>query len=159
MIASAPAHGPEAVACVQAYVDELDERFPEGFDVSLTTSADAAELTPPHGDLLLVRDVDGNAVGVGCVKLLDGTPRDQPDGPTYVEIKRMWVAPSTRGHGVGTDLLERLEDRARELGATRAVLDSRALLGAVPLYEHNGYAPCRPFNTNPYPDWWGEKGL
>lgn len=149
-IASAPADGAEAVACLQAYYDELDERFPEGFDAELTTSADVAELTPPSGDLLLVH-VDGEAVGVGCVKLLE-------DGET-VEIKRMWVAPRHRGRGLGGRLLRRLEARARQLGASRAVLDTRRLLGAVPLYERHGYRPTEPFNDNPYPDWWGAKEL
>ena len=149
-IASAPADGAEAIACLRAYYDELDDRFPEGFDPGRTTSADVDELTPPHGDLLLVRDGD-QAIGVGCVKLLD-------DGTT-VEVKRMWVAPTHRGRGVGGVLLARLEDRARELGATRAVLDTRRLLGAVPLYERNGYRPVPRFNDNPYPDWWGAKDL
>ena len=149
-ISSAPPDGADAVACLQAYYDELDERFPEGFDATLTTSADVDELTPPRGDLLLVHD-GGRAVGVGCVKLLD-------DGAT-VEVKRMWVAPSHRGRGIGSRLLARLEERARELGATRAVLDTRRLLGAVPLYERHGYVATTPFNDNPYPDWWGEKPL
>lgn len=149
-IASAPPDGAEAIACLQAYYDELDARFPEGFDATLTTSADVDELTPPHGDLLLVHDGD-DAVGVGCVKLLD-------DGRT-VEVKRMWVAPSHRGQGIGSRLLARLEERARALGATRAVLDTRRLLGAVPLYERHGYRATEPFNDNPYPDWWGEKAL
>ena len=149
-IVSAPADGAEAVACLQAYYDELDRRFPEGFDAELTTSADVQELTPPHGDLLLVH-VDDDVVGVGCVKLLE-------DGDT-VEVKRMWVDPDHRGAGLGGRLLARLEDRARELGASRAVLDTRRLLGAVPLYERNGYRATEPFNDNPYPDWWGEKRL
>lgn len=149
-IAPAPAHGADAIACLQAYFDELDQHFPEGFDAELTTTADAEELTPPRGDLLLVRDGD-DAVGVGCVKVLD-------DGDT-VEVKRMWIAPSHRGCGVGGRLLERLEQRARELGARRAVLDTRQLLGAVSLYERHGYRPTEPFNDNPYPDWWGEKDL
>ena len=149
-ISAAPADGAEAVACLQAYYDELDRRFPEGFDAELTTSTDVEELTPPNGDLLLVHD-GGEAIGVGCVKLL-------ADGAT-VEVKRMWVAPSHRGRGIGGRLLERLEQRARELGAVRAVLDTRQLLGAVPLYERHGYRPTAPFNDNPYPDWWGEKDL
>jgi GNAT superfamily N-acetyltransferase len=149
-IASAPADGPEAVACLQAYYDELDERFPEGFDVDATTSADAHELTPPRGDLLLVRHHD-RPVGVGCVKMLG-------DGAS-AEVKRMWIAPSHRGRGLGARLLAELERRARELGASRAVLDTRRLLGAVSLYERNGYRATGPFNDNPYPDWWGEKPL
>ena len=149
-ITSAPPDGAEAIACLRAYYDELDERFPEGFDPGRTTSADVDELTPPHGDLLLVRD-GGRAVGVGCVKLLADR--------TTAEVKRMWVAPDHRGRGVGGRLLRRLEARARELGATRAVLDTRRLLGAVPLYERHGYVATEPFNDNPYPDWWGEKHL
>lgn len=149
-IASAPPDGVEAVACLQAYYDELDSRFPEGFDAELTTSADVEELTAPNGDLLLVH-VAEEVVGVGCVKLLE-------DGET-VEVKRMWVAPDHRGRGLGGRLLQRLEQRARELGASRAVLDTRRLLGAVPLYERHGYRATEPFNDNPYPDWWGEKDL
>lgn len=149
-IASAPADAAEAIACLQAYFDELDRRFPEGFDATLTTSADVEELTPPQGDLLLVHAA-GRAIGVGCVKLLE-------DGST-VEVKRMWVDPSHRGRGIGGRLLARLEDRARALGATRAVLDTRQLLGAVPLYQRHGYTACPPFNDNPYPDWWGQKHL
>lgn len=158
-IASAPADGAEAVACLTAYYAELDERFPEGFDAGLTTSTDVEELTPPRGDLLLVRDVDDNAVGVGCVKLLAGLPDHQPSGHVHAEVKRMWLAPPARGHGVGRELLDRLEVRAAELGATRVVLDTRSLLGVVPLYETAGYEACRPFNSNPYADWWGAKDL
>jgi hypothetical protein len=40
-IASAPADGAEAIACLGAYYAELAERFDEGFDVSATTSSDA----------------------------------------------------------------------------------------------------------------------
>lgn len=149
-IASAPPDGAEAIACLQAYYAELDERFPEGFDATLTTSADVEELTPPNGDLLLVRDGD-EVVGIGCVKLLG-------DRAT-VEVKRMWVAPSHRGQGIGGRLLAQLEQRARQLGATTAVLDTRRLLGAVPLYERHGYRATSPFNDNPYPDWWGAKRL
>ena len=92
------------------------------------------------------------------VQLVSSSLGRRADGVT-VEVKRMWVAPSHRGRGLGRRLLELLEERARELGATRAVLDTRRLLGAVPLYERHGYVPTEPFNDNPYPDWWGAKDL
>ncbi len=149
-IASAPADGPEAVACLDAYYAELDDRFPEGFDVTATTSTDVHELTPPHGDLLLVWHGEV-AVGIGAVKLLTD--------PTTAEIKRMWLAGSVRGQGIASVLLARLEQRAAELGAATVVLDTKSLLGAVGFYEGKGYDSCAPFNDNPYPDWWGRKQL
>ncbi|MFT6942937.1 MAG: GNAT superfamily N-acetyltransferase [Nitriliruptoraceae bacterium] len=149
-IASAPADGAEAIACLGAYYAELAERFDEGFDVSATTSSDAPELTPPHGQLLLVR-LHGVAVGVGAVKLLEDRSR--------AEVKRMWLRPSVRGRGIATVLLACLEAHASQLGATTVVLDTRALLGVVAFYEAKGYARCAPFNANPYPDWWGRKQL
>ena len=145
-----PADHPDAVASIAAYFAELAERMPASFDPSLTTSADVEELTPPNGALLLVR-VDGAARGVGCVKRFG-------DG-TVAEIKRMWLHPSIRGRGFATPLLRALEDRARDLGATTAVLDTHSSLGTVGVYVHAGYEPTAPFNDNPYPDWWGEKGL
>lgn len=145
-----PADHPDAVACIEAYFAELARRMPDSFDPALTTTADVEELTPPRGALLLVR-VDGRARGVGCVKLLGDGER--------AEVKRMWLHPSVRGRGLATPLLRALEDRARDLGASTAVLDTHSSLGTVGVYEHAGYEPTGPFNGNPYPDWWGSKAL
>ena len=54
-------------------------------------------------------------VGCACVKPFED--------PAAVELKRMFVAPSHRGHGVASLVLRELEAWARELGFTRLVLE------------------------------------
>jgi GNAT superfamily N-acetyltransferase len=141
----------EARVLVALYVDELAATFPDGFDVDRTTSADPDEVTPPRGNFLVVRADDGNPVGCGAVKVLD---------PTTAEIKRMWLAPEIRGKGVGKQLLAALEDAARDLGVTRAVLDTNdALTPANGLYTDAGWVTIEPFNDNPYATRWFGKDL
>ena len=75
-------------------------------------------------------------------------------------IKRMWVARSARGLGVGRRLLEALEHRARALGLRAVRLDTnRALDEAQALYRKHGYRQVAPFNDEPYSHLWFEKTL
>lgn len=92
-----------------------------------------------RGTFLVARDSGGRAVGCGAIRLLDaGT----------VEVKRMYVVPEHRGAGVGRAVLERLEEAARELGATRAVLETGVhQQAAIDLYRRAGYVQV---------DCWGE---
>ena len=141
---------PDARWCLEQYFAELDERFEAGFDPSISTSADPAELTPPAGLLLLAR-IRGRAVGCGALKL-------HPDAPA--EIKRMWVAGAARGLGVGGRLLLALEGHARAAGATVVQLDTnRTLTEAINLYRRSGYAEVAAFNDQPYAHLWFEKRL
>lgn len=145
------AHSDEARGLVQAYVDEIAATFPHGFDPDASVSADPDEVTPPHGAFLVVRDDDGTPVGCGAVKLLD---------PTTAEVKRMWLHPSTRGRGAGRLLLAALEDTARQLGATRGVLDTNeTLTAAIALYERTGWRATAPYNDNAYATHWFAKDL
>jgi ribosomal protein S18 acetylase RimI-like enzyme len=67
-----------------------------------------------------------------------GALRPQPDGSG--EIKRMRVHPDFQGHGIGSMLLARLEERARELGYTLLRLDtSTRQHAAYHLYQKHGY--------------------
>lgn len=53
----------------------------------------------------------------------------------------MYVAPSVRGRGIGRALVEALEREARQVGATRIVLETGTRLApAIKLYEAMGYA-------------------
>ena len=143
--ASAPARW-----CVQQYFAELASRFEEGFDPAQSIPADDADLRPPLG-AMLVASVDGEAVACGAVKLI---------APRVGSLKRMWVAGSARGLGLGRRMLVALEAEARDLGATTVRLETnRALTEAIRLYRRSGYIEVAPFNADPYADHWFEKDL
>jgi DNA-binding MarR family transcriptional regulator/GNAT superfamily N-acetyltransferase len=144
-----PRH-PDARRCVQAYFDELASRFDGGFDPASSISADDSELTPPQGLFLLATSY-GEPAGCGAVKLR----RDAP-----AEIKRMWVAPSMRGTGLGRRLLSELEKHAAASGARTLRLETnRALHEAIRLYRAAGYHEVGAFNDEPYAHHWFEKIL
>jgi DNA-binding MarR family transcriptional regulator/GNAT superfamily N-acetyltransferase len=144
-----PAH-PHARHCVQEYFAELDRRFDTGFDPGLSISAGDDELRPPAG-LFLVATLQGKPIGSGALKFHN-------DAPT--EIKRMWVAESARGLGVGRRLLGELEKHAADHGAKAVRLETnKSLVEAISLYRSAGYLEVAPFNTEPYAHHWFEKQL
>ena len=62
------------------------------------------------------------------------------------EIKRMYVAPSARGLGVGTTILRKLIDDAREFGYGTVRLESAAFMQeAHALYHRFGFVEIEPF--------------
>lgn len=145
-----PADTPAAQACLHAYYAELATRFPEGFDLDATVSADPDECRPPHGQFLVAWDGE-TPVGCGALKTL---------APGVGEIKRMWVHPSMRGSGLGGRLLAQLEHEARVLGMVRVRLDTHARLDeAIALYRTRGYRAIERYNDNPYAHHWFEKDL
>jgi ribosomal protein S18 acetylase RimI-like enzyme len=136
--------------CFESYFAELDARFEAGFDSARSISAEADELSEPRG-LVLVARLRDEPVGCGALKLHGSDP---------AEIKRMWVAPTARGLGLGRRLLRELEERAGNRGATHARLETnRALTEAINLYRSAGYTEVAAFNDEPYADHWFEKRL
>jgi GNAT superfamily N-acetyltransferase len=80
--------------------------------------------------------------------------------PRVGSLKRMWVAASARGTGLGRRMLLALEAEARELGVTTVRLETnRALTEAISLYQRAGYVQVAAFNADPYADFWFEKRL
>jgi GNAT superfamily N-acetyltransferase len=80
--------------------------------------------------------------------------------PEYAEFKRMWVDPEHRGIGVGSRILERLEEEARRGGRRKVRLDTnRSLREAQALYLRAGYHRIARYNDNPYAQQWYEKEL
>lgn len=144
----------EAAAAIQAYFDELDASFDGGFDPGDATAADREHLTPPTGAFVLVRR-EGQVVGCGGVQSLGA------DGQHQVgEVKRMWIAPSARGSGLGRRLLDHLEQVARDLGHDVVRLDTNSVLArARALYASAGYVEIDAYNDNPYARHWYEKPL
>jgi len=136
--------------CIESYFATLGDRFDAGFDPAVSIRADAQDLTPPSG-LLLVARLHERPVGCGAVKL---------HGEDPAEIKRMWVAPEARGLGLGRRLLTSLEREAAVRGASVARLETNRSLGeAVSLYRSAGYAEVPAFNDEPYAHHWFEKRL
>jgi DNA-binding MarR family transcriptional regulator len=142
--------GADAKRCVRAYFGELNRRSESGFDPAAGISAEPHELVPPAG-AFLVAYVHDEPIGCGGVKHHAGAPS---------EIKRMWVAESARGLGIGRRLLQELEARAAHSGATVARLETnRALVEAIALYRSAGYVEVPSFNDEPFADHWFEKRL
>jgi ribosomal protein S18 acetylase RimI-like enzyme len=107
-------------------------------------------MTPPAG-LFLVATLHAEPVGCGALKFHPGAP---------AEIKRMWVAPSVRGIGLGRRLLAELEACAAAHGVRVLRLETNQSLGeAIGLYRAAGYREVAPFNGEPYAHHWFEKAL
>jgi DNA-binding MarR family transcriptional regulator/GNAT superfamily N-acetyltransferase len=141
---------PDARRCQRAYVDELAARFDGGFDPARSISAADHEMTPPAGEFL-VAVLYGEPVGCGALKFHPGAP---------AEVKRMWVAPSARGLGLGRRLLAELEARAAGHGVRVLRLETNQTLAeAISLYRAAGYREVAAFNDEPYAHHWFEKSL
>lgn len=139
-----------AQRCVAAYLDELGQLFPTGFQPSDARPDDAQQFCPPGGCFLGVY-IDDQVVGCGAVRALD----------TGVgEIKRMWIDPAWRGLGLARRLLAALESAATQLGHARIRLDtSEHLPAARGLYLSCGYREIPAYNANPYAHHWFERVL
>jgi DNA-binding MarR family transcriptional regulator len=136
--------------CLREYVAELDRRFATGFDPATGTVPDAGELQPPTGELI-VASLWGEPIGCGGLLFHDDEVAD---------IKRMWVDPSARGLGLGRRLLAELEARAAASGRGVVRLETNGgLAEAIALYRSAGYDEVRPFNDEPYADFWFAKRL
>ena len=142
---------PDAQRCLRAYVAELNRRAPQrGFDPSKGATADPHEVRPPRGAFVLAY-LRGEAIGCGAVKHQPGEVTD---------IKRMWIAESARGLGLGRRLLEHLERLACEHGSSEAHLETSDVLPeAIALYRSSGYVEVPPFNDEPFADRWFTKPL
>jgi ribosomal protein S18 acetylase RimI-like enzyme len=100
-----------------------------------------------EADLLLAR-VKGEAAG--CVAI---TRRLLTDGINAAEMKRLWVEPRFRGHGLGRRLVGSAIDWARAHECSAVVLDTvnEAMPEAGELYRSLGFEEITRFNENPVP--------
>lgn len=86
--------------------------------------------------------IDGQIAGCLALRALEAAET--------AEIKRMYVRPGWRGHGIAQSLLEAAERFARETGYRRIYLDTTdGMVAAAQLYRQNGYEPCERYNDNP----------
>ncbi|MEV6622386.1 GNAT family N-acetyltransferase [Amycolatopsis sp. NPDC051106] len=119
---------PDAVRLRAAQRTELDARYgTDDHEPGAMPTADTVAV------FLVARDARGTAVGCGGLRLL---------GPGSGEVKRMYVEPAARGTGVAAALLRALEDRARDFGIGRLLLETgTGQPDAIRFYQREGYEP------------------
>jgi len=123
---------------VQRLVEALDKYQKPLYPAESHHGIDLAALKEPNVLFAVARTNGRAAIGCGAVVL----------GPEYGELKRMFVSPSVRRQGWGKKLLAFLEERARDQGCTRFVLETGYLQReAIALYLRCGYRYCGPFGT------------
>jgi GNAT superfamily N-acetyltransferase len=138
----------DAEWCFGHYFAELNARFENGFDPAQSISADAHELVPPTG-LLLVARLGGEAIGCGALKF---------HGKQFAEVKRMWVVERLRGVGIARRLLRALEECAAAADVRQLRLETNeALHEAIALYKSSGFSEVKAFNAEPYAHHWFQK--
>ncbi len=117
-------------ALAQQLIEELQEEYVLRYGGRDETPVDPDDFAPPLGSFLLVYR-DGEVVGCAGMRR-----RSESD----VEVKRMFVRRPFRGRGYSRDLLALVEEEARTLGFSRALMETG--LGqpeAMHLYETSGY--------------------
>ena len=107
----------------------------------LSSSID--ELLVPRGRLYLVEH-ESVPLGLGGMK---------PVSDEIAEIKRMYIRPSARGHGLGRQLLEQLLADARALEFRLIRLESAVfMLEAHALYRSAGFTDVPPYEGREFAD-------
>ena len=96
---------------------------------------------PQTYDALWLVTLDGTPAGAVGLKPFDGAA---------AELKRLWVAPSARGQGIGLALCRACIQGARAQGYTRLLLDTDSgLTHANRVYEQLGFVDIERYYDNP----------
>jgi GNAT superfamily N-acetyltransferase len=98
--------------------------------------------TPPGGLLLLARGPDGTPLGCGAFRAMKAGKG--------CEMKRVYIATSARGLGLGIAMVEALMAQARRAGYRTIALDTLpSMIEAHRLYAKLGFAPIAPYYNTP----------
>jgi GNAT superfamily N-acetyltransferase len=126
---------------VQEYAASLDfDLCFQDFAHELETLA--SEYGPPGGHFVLA---NWSGASVGC-----GGFRRFAD--SACEMKRVYVAPTHRGKGIGQAIAEALVVQARHAGYTTMLLDTLPSMGAAQhIYLALGFTPTSAYRHNPVP--------
>ena len=107
---------PEAIALQRAMEAEVNARYG---DISPPWAAlEPVEVAPGRGTFLLAEE-GGRILGCGALRRLS-----EPGLEDAAEVKRMYVVPEGRRHGVARVVLDALEAEARALGVARMILET-----------------------------------
>lgn len=123
---------PEDVPEIRALVEEVLAEFGLGLDRDDLDDPEAS-YRAGGGEVWVVEDEAGRLVGTGALW-------PDPQDPTRAEIRRMYLRPAARGHGLGRRLLRLALDRARTAGRHRVELETTAVMEAArALYRSEGF--------------------
>ncbi|MUG69971.1 MULTISPECIES: GNAT family N-acetyltransferase [Paenibacillus] len=135
-----------ALAAYEQYADTLPKKRWEAYRESIAGSVDG-----DGPEARIVAELNGEIVGSVLLFISSekayGKPELGIDGPI---IRLLSVAPSARGKGVATALIQECVRRARTLGAAYLHLHTSAMMAsAVKLYERLGFerAPDKDFQN------------
>jgi GNAT superfamily N-acetyltransferase len=134
-----PAADADVRELAQLLLDAVASGASVGFLDSLSAD-DAAEWwraklasADPRAVFLVARDAAGIA---GTVQLL---PAAMPNQPHRADIAKLQVHRRARGEGLGRELMEAIESRARAAGFTLLTLDTKRGDVAETLFERSGW--------------------
>jgi ribosomal protein S18 acetylase RimI-like enzyme len=127
----------------------LIREYTDGLGIDLSFQELAQELAdfpgayaPPGGRLWLALD---GAEAAGCIGI-------RPLEPGACEMKRLYIRPAWRGHGLGRRLVEAALEQARAMGYSAMCLDTLPQMGAaIRMYEAFGFQRIEPYYANPIP--------
>lgn len=123
-----------AQSLIAALNAELLGRYPE--EGACHFQLDAHEVAEGRGAFLIAFR-SGQPVGCGAVRRIEIDTG---------EVKRMYVAPQERGHGIGKAILNAIELEARALRLSRLVLETGVRqTEAQALYRRSGFSHIEPF--------------
>lgn len=98
--------------------------------------------------IVLVAEERNRGRVLGTVQLILALPKNQPH---RAEVAKMQVRRNARGRGIGTLLLQAVENEARMSGRTLLVLDTATGSDAERLYSRQGWQRC---GVIPGYAWW-----
>lgn len=131
---------PRIRALAREYVEwiALDLAFQE---INAEIDGLPGDYAPPRGVLLVACKAAAEPEAMVGLRPLDDT---------ICEMKRLYVHPSARGHGLARALILRLLDEARTLGYREMRLDTLPMMGdAQALYIALGFADVAPYYNTP----------
>jgi putative acetyltransferase len=133
--------GPEIAVFLEAHLQDMKATSPPESKHAL----DLEGLRQPEVTFWTVWE-QGTLIGCGAIKALDAD---------HGEIKSMRTAPTYRGLGVASRLLQHILQEARQRGYGRLSLETGSMVFFEParrLYAKHGFEECPPFGiTGPIP--------
>ena len=127
-----PYDDPDAQRLVRALYAEQRQTYGFADPPSRDPAGDYAQ---PSGLFLVAYTSTGLPMGCGGCRTYD-------QGEYVAEVRKMYVDPDQRGHGLGRRILNHLEQDAAGRGARKMLLETGALnVSAIRLYTAAGYLP------------------